>query len=77
MAPAIMLYVYIGSAAKSLADLTGDGIESGVRGTTLFVVGLIATLLLTVLVTRIATRALGRHLQHEAVENPESLQLED
>lgn len=77
MAPAIVLYVYIGSAAKSLADLTGDGIESGVRGTTLFVVGLIVTLLLTVSVTRIATKALGRHLQHEAVENPESLQLED
>ena len=77
MAPAIVLYVYIGSAAKSLADLTGDGIESGVRGTTLFVVGLIATLLLTVFVTRIATRALGRHLKHEAIENPESLQLED
>ncbi len=77
MAPAIVLYVYIGSAAKSLADLTGDGIESGVRGATLFVVGLIATLLLTVFVTRIATKALGRHLQHETVENPESLQLED
>ena len=77
MAPAIVLYVYIGSATKSLADLTGDGIESGVRGTTLFVVGLIATLLLTVFVTRIATKILGRHLQHEAVENPESLQLED
>ena len=77
MAPAIVLYVYIGSAAKSLADLTGDGIESGVRGTTLFVVGLIATILLTVFVTRIATRALGRRLQHEAIENPESVQLED
>ena len=77
MAPAIVLYVYIGSAAKSLTDLTGDGIESGGGRTTLFVVGLIATLLLTVFVTRIATKTLGRHLQHEAVENPESLQLED
>ena len=77
MAPAIVLYVYIGSAAKSLTALTGDGIESGVGRTTLVVVGLIATLLLTVFVTRIATKTLSRHLQHEAVENPESLQLED
>ena len=72
MAPAIVLYVYIGSAAKSLADLTGDGIESGVGGTTLFIVGLIATLLLTVFVTRTATKALGRHLEHEIAESPES-----
>ena len=77
MAPAIVLYVYIGSVAKSLADLTDDGIESGARGATLFVIGLIATLLLTVFVTRIATKVLGRHLQTEALENPESLQLED
>ena len=72
MAPAIVLYVYIGSAAKNLADLTGDGIESGIGGTTLFVAGLIATLLLTILVTRIATKALTRHLEHEIAETPES-----
>ena len=72
MAPAIVLYVYIGSAAKNLADLTGDGIESGVGGRTLFIVGLIATLILTVFITRIATKALTQHLEHEMAGSPES-----
>lgn len=72
MAPAIVLYVYIGSAAKSLADLTGDGIESGAGGRALFVVGLIATLVLTVLITRVATKTLTRHLESEMAGSPES-----
>ena len=72
MAPAIVLYVYIGSVAKSLAEVTGDGIEGGFAGSALLGVGLIATLVLTVFITRIATRTLAQHLEHEITESPEA-----
>jgi len=72
MAPAIVLYVYIGSVAQSLAELAGGGTEGGAAGRSLLVVGLIATLVLTVFITRIATRTLAQHLEHEIAESPET-----
>ncbi len=71
MLPVTVLYVYIGSAAKSLTELAGGGVETGVQGKILFVTGLVATLALTVFITRKATRALARHLEEPAtkVEN--------
>ena len=72
MAPAIVLYVYLGSAAQSLSQLTGGRLESGMAGRVLFIAGLVATLVLTVLITRIATRALAQHLHGEAETRPET-----
>ena len=65
MAPAIVLYVYIGSAAQSLTELADGQIEAGAGGTALFAAGLVATLILTVFITRKATRTLARHLDAE------------
>ena len=72
MAPAIVLYVYIGSVAKSLAEVTSDGVERGFAGSALLGIGLIATLVLTVFITRIATRTLAQHLEHETTESSET-----
>ena len=66
MAPAIVLYVYIGSAAQSLAELVDGDIEAGMSGWVLFAGGLIATLILTVFITRKATRILAQHLEPAA-----------
>lgn len=66
MAPAIMLYVYVGSAAQSLTELAGGQIEAGVGGRVLFGAGLAATVILTVFITRKATRTLSQHLEEPA-----------
>ena len=66
MAPAIVLYVYIGSAAQSLTELADGDIEAGVSDRVLFAGGLIATLILTVIITRKATRVLAQHLEPAA-----------
>ena len=66
MAPAIVLYVYIGSAAQSVSELAEGRFEAGAGGTVLFAAGLVATLVLTVFVTRKATRTLAQHLEEPA-----------
>ena len=58
MLPGTVMYVYLGSAAKSLADLAAGRIEGGAGQKILFGVGLIVTVVVTILVTRIARRAL-------------------
>ena len=66
MAPVIVLYVYIGSAAKSLTEATGGGFDTGLQGKLLFGAGLAATLVLTIFITRKATRMLAQHLEEPA-----------
>ena len=66
MAPAIVLYVYIGSAAQSLTELADGPVDAGLSGTALFAAGLAATLILTVFITRKATRVLAQHLEEPA-----------
>ncbi len=58
MLPGGLMYAYIGSAVKSLADLFAGRIEGGVAQRVLFGAGLIATVVATVLITRVAKRAL-------------------
>ncbi len=60
MLPATLLYVYLGSAVKSLADLAAGNVEGGVGQKVFFGLGLAATVAVTVLVTRIARRALSQ-----------------
>lgn len=69
MLPGTILYVYIGSSFKSLADLF---VNAGDRAKTpqewvLFGVGLLVTLVVTVYVTRIARRALAEAVGDEAI----------
>ncbi len=66
MAPAIVLYVYIGSAAQSVTELAEGEFEAGAGGTVLFAAGLLATLVLTIFITRKATRTLAQHLEEPA-----------
>ena len=58
MLPGTIMYIYVGSAAKSVAALL-SGERRPIRGQqVLFVVGLVATVAVTALVTRTARRAL-------------------
>jgi uncharacterized membrane protein YdjX (TVP38/TMEM64 family) len=58
MLPGTLMYVYLGSAAKSLADLAAGKVEGGWEQRVLFGVGLVVTVVVTVIVTRIARSAL-------------------
>lgn len=63
MLPATIVYVYVGTLAKDVAELTAGRTEGGAGGIALLVVGFVATVLLTVLITRKATRALSAQLE--------------
>ncbi len=63
MLPATAMYVYLGSAAASLAQIARGEVQAGTGGRILFFVGLAATLAVAVVVTRLARRALDRELQ--------------
>ncbi|MBI3940043.1 MAG: TVP38/TMEM64 family protein [Acidobacteria bacterium] len=63
MLPATLVYVYLGSAAHSIADLLEGGIPGGGRpGRILYWGGLCASILLILLLGRIARRALQEEL---------------
>ena len=66
MLPGTLMYVYLGSAAKSLADLAAGKVEGGWEQRVLFGVGLVVTVIVTVFVTQIARTALK-----EAVKIPD------
>lgn len=59
MFPGMLLYVYLGATAQSLAAATGGAREKSPQEYAVLVVGLIATILVVVLVTRIARKALN------------------
>jgi pyruvate/2-oxoglutarate dehydrogenase complex dihydrolipoamide dehydrogenase (E3) component/uncharacterized membrane protein YdjX (TVP38/TMEM64 family) len=54
MAPATVMYVYLGSAARSLADVAVGRVEPGSAGQIFFWFGLAATVAVAVFVTRLA-----------------------
>lgn len=58
MLPAGLMYVYFGSAARSIADVAAGNVEKGVAGQIFFWVGLIATILVAGFVTRLAKKSL-------------------
>lgn len=63
MLPGTLMYVYLGSALKSLADVAAGTPQGGPLRTIFFLLGLAMTVAATVVVTRVAKRALN-----EAVE---------
>ncbi len=69
MLPGTLMFVYVGSAAKSLSDLAAGKTEGGAAQNVLYAVGLLATIVVTVLVTRIARRALSEAVQDPATES--------
>lgn len=62
MLPGTVLYVYLGSAAGSLAELAGGRGTAGPAERALFFVGLAATVAVTVVLARVARRALSEAL---------------
>jgi uncharacterized membrane protein YdjX (TVP38/TMEM64 family) len=60
MLPGTIMYVYLGSLVKEVADLAAGKVEGGIGQKVLFGVGLVATVVVTVYVTRIARQALDR-----------------
>src|SRR5690606_36975819 len=71
MLPTKALYVYVGSLARNLSQLTSGAPLPGQTGGWLFGAGLAATLALCVLVLRRSTAALRQHLQEsEEVAGP-------
>lgn len=59
MLPGTLMYVYLGSALKSLADVAAGAPKGGAPQTVFFVAGLVMTVVATVVVTRVARRALS------------------
>jgi uncharacterized membrane protein YdjX (TVP38/TMEM64 family) len=59
MLPGTIMYVYLGSAANSLATLLSGETPRSTGGQALFVLGLAATVAVTIIVTRRARRALN------------------
>jgi uncharacterized membrane protein YdjX (TVP38/TMEM64 family) len=58
MLPGGLMYVYFGSAARSLADVAAGNVEGGWAGQIFFWVGLAATIAVAGFVTRVARRSL-------------------
>ena len=58
MLPGILMYVYFGSAARSLAEVAAGKVEGGMAGQIFFWVGLVATIGVALFVTRIARKSL-------------------
>lgn len=58
MIPGTLMYVYFGSAARSLAEVAAGKVEAGSAGQVFFWVGLAATIAVALFVTRIARRSL-------------------
>jgi uncharacterized membrane protein YdjX (TVP38/TMEM64 family) len=59
MLPVTIVYVYIGSALKSLSEVAAGTPRDSTTRTTLFVVGLLMTFVATIVITRVANRALN------------------
>ncbi|MBI5248847.1 MAG: TVP38/TMEM64 family protein [Desulfomonile tiedjei] len=58
MLPGGLMYVYFGSAARSLADVAAGKVEGGWAGQVFFWVGLAATIIVAGFVTRVARKSL-------------------
>jgi len=58
MLPGGLMYVYFGSAARSLADVAAGKVEGGWAGQVFFWVGLAATIIVAGFVTRLARKSL-------------------
>jgi uncharacterized membrane protein YdjX (TVP38/TMEM64 family) len=62
MLPGAVMYAYLGSAIKEVADVVAGRVDAGTPGKVFFVLGLAATMAVVIVVTRAANRALARAL---------------
>jgi uncharacterized membrane protein YdjX (TVP38/TMEM64 family) len=63
MIPGTLMYVYVGSALKSLAEVLAGTARGGTAQTAFFIAGLVMTVVATVVITRIARRALDEAIE--------------
>jgi len=70
MIPGALMYVYIGSAARSLAAVAAGQVEGGLAGQVFFWIGLVATVVVAVFVTRLASRSLKSAEMSMRAETP-------
>jgi uncharacterized membrane protein YdjX (TVP38/TMEM64 family) len=66
--PGGLMYVYFGTAARSLAEVAAGKVEGGLAGQVFFWVGLAATIVVTVFVTRLARRSLREAEEAAAID---------
>ncbi len=69
MLPGTIMYVFFGSAARSLTDVATGQIQPGPAQQVFFWVGLAATVIVVVLVTRIARKSLTQAVELSESEN--------
>jgi uncharacterized membrane protein YdjX (TVP38/TMEM64 family) len=67
MIPGTLLYVYLGSTARDLAQVFSGNVEGGMAQQLIKILGLVATVVVTIIITRIARRSL-----REAVPQPDT-----
>lgn len=66
MLPGTVMYVYLGSVLKSLADVATGTPRRGGAETAFFIAGLVMTVLATVVITRVAKKALDEAVVADA-----------
>ncbi|MDQ7785365.1 MAG: FAD-containing oxidoreductase [Desulfomonilaceae bacterium] len=71
MLPGTLMYVYFGSAARSLAEVAAGQVESGLAGRIFFWIGLAATVAVTAFITHVARRSLKEAEASAASETKE------
>ena len=74
MFPATVMYVYLGSALKSLTDVAAGAPKGGTPQTVFFVAGLVMTIVATVVITRVARRALSEAVAEHRGQGEEGAQ---
>lgn len=70
MLPGTIMYVYLGTAAKSLAQIVSRDAQGGLGPKILFGVGLLVTIVVTIYVTRIASRAMKEYVPIDEGSRP-------
>jgi uncharacterized membrane protein YdjX (TVP38/TMEM64 family) len=65
MLPATVLYVYVGTLAGDVTELSAEGLQGSWLSRAFLAAGFVATLALTIVITRKATQALKTHLSAE------------
>ncbi|GAB4133720.1 MAG: hypothetical protein Kow0040_16410 [Thermogutta sp.] len=68
MLPGTLMYVYLGSALKSLTEVAAGKVQGGPLQTAFFVLGLVMTVAATVVITRAARRSLTDAVEKPALE---------
>lgn len=67
MLPGTIMYVYLGSTVKSIAELASGKVQGGTAQRILFGLGLVATVVVTAYVTRLARKAIRQVVPEETV----------